>query len=129
MIDRDRLVSGTEGAEILGISEPSFWRLVHRGLIPKVDLSATGNAGRGRKLWRFRESTLWEFVAANTRIETRTAANRPQRPKRHASLDAALTAAGWDGSTHEPRKRTPRPASRGAGESQQQGKQHDPKAL
>jgi predicted DNA-binding transcriptional regulator AlpA len=100
---RDRLVSGGEGAEILGISEPSFWRLVHRGLIPVVDLSGTGHRGRGRKLWRFRESDIWEYVTQNTRIETR--ANRAPRPKRHASFDAALIAAGWDGDLHPTSKK------------------------
>jgi hypothetical protein len=110
--DRDRLVTGAEAAQVLAISEPSFWRLVHKGLIPKVDLSSTGNAGRGRHLWRFRESSLWEYVAANTRIEHRSKVGRASRARQRAPLDAMLRAAGWDGDMHEPRSPTPRPMGR-----------------
>jgi len=47
---KDRLLSGSGAAQMLGISETSFWRLVHSGRIPWVDLSGEGKAGRGRKL-------------------------------------------------------------------------------
>lgn len=106
----DRLLSGADAAKLLNISESSFWRLVNSGKIPKVDLSGTGKAGRGRKLWQFRESTLWGYVDACTRIE------RPQADVRDSgiptggradSLHAAMIAAGWDGETVIPR-RSPR---------------------
>src|SRR5947209_6853357 len=61
--------SGAEGARLLNISESSFWRLVHTGKIAKVDLSGTGKSGRGRGLWRFRESALWAYVDDCTRVE------------------------------------------------------------
>jgi hypothetical protein len=107
----DRLLSGAEAAALLNISESSFWRLVNAGRIPKVDLSGTGKAGRGRKLWQFRESALWAYIEANTRLERPEGqAGTPQPPP--VSGREALVAAGWDGDAHDVRPRRARDAAR-----------------
>lgn len=96
----DRLLSGADAALLLNISETSFWRLVNAGRIPKVDLSGTGKAGRGRKLWQFRESSLWAYVESNTRLEGKPADAAPVAPPLMGR--DAMIAAGWDGDMHLP---------------------------
>src|SRR4051812_5798206 len=99
----DRLLSGEEAYTLLGISESSFWRLVHAGRIARVDLSGTGKSGRGRKLWKFRESALWAYVDANEGVSAPRPEGAAPAPKPVGGRDALL-AAGWDGTDHDTRK-------------------------
>jgi excisionase family DNA binding protein len=100
----DTLMSGDEAAKLLGISSASFWRLVHTGRIPVVDLSGTGKTGRGRKLWKFRQSTLWAYVGSN---EAAVGGAREDSPPPAVKVIGreAMAAAGWDGDSHAPKRK------------------------
>ncbi|MDR3637901.1 MAG: helix-turn-helix domain-containing protein [Isosphaeraceae bacterium] len=93
------LISGTEAARRLDISESSFWRLVNAGKIQRVDISGTGKVGRGRKLWKFKAADIAQWIEDNTATVGEPKEVRASAPAPVPGQDA-LRAAGWDGDMH-----------------------------